>query len=361
MEELLSSVKPITFSRGQEIKGLIIAKTDREVILNLGGKSDGVIGRRDLTSEIFDKLKIGDSVTGFVIGENDSNQIQLSTSKAKTMPPRRPLGGTRGSSISWDRFIQAKNQQTKLTAKVIEVNKGGLMLEVDGVRGFLPSSLIGYNLINQVDSKGLIGKDTVVIVSEIDSSSNRLIFTQKDLLTEEIKTNLSNLSVQKEITGKVLTILPFALIVEVEKGISGASLRVNGVVFSSESSWEGRDLGVTFKVGDEIKAKITAVDQDLGRISLSIKQLQKNPFDEVAEKFQPDDVVKATVTEVTDQGVSFQLKEGIAGFMASNKKEAGVNYEMGQDVQVLVDSVDKRKQRINLAPFITTTKGLIYK
>ncbi|QQG43077.1 MAG: S1 RNA-binding domain-containing protein [Candidatus Daviesbacteria bacterium] len=358
MEDLLSSVKPIFFSRGQEITGQIMVKTDREAVLDLNGKSDGIISSRDFSSEAFAKLKVGDVVSGFVVGENDSGQIQLSTSP-KSAPARRSRGG---GSISWDHFIQAKNQQTPLNAKVIEVNKGGLMLEVAGVRGFLPSSLIGYHLIHQVDQNGLSGKETTVLVSEIDEDSNRLIFTQKDLLGEDIKQILDKISMQKEITAKVLTVLPFAAVVEMEKG-------VNGVVFSSEASWEGTNLATLLTAGQEVKAKIISIDKDLGRVSLSVKQLQKNPFDEVAEKLQPDDVVKAMVTQINDQGVNFELKDpsselgtgGIVGFMENSKKEAGVSYEVGQSVQVLVDSVDKRRQRVNLAPFITTTKGLIYK
>lgn len=356
MEDLLSSVKPISFSRGQEVTGVVLAKTDREAILDLGGKSDGVISNRDFTSEAFAKLKVGDEVNGFVVGENESGQIQLSSSRAKTT-------SSRSRTVSWDRFIQAKNQQTPLNAKVIEINKGGLILEVERVRGFLPSSLIGYHLINQVDQNGLSGKETTVLVSEIDESNNRLIFTQKDLLLEDTKAILGKISVQKEVTAKVLAVLPFAAVVEMKGTFSPSEIEkgVNGVIFSSEASWEGTDLGTLFRAGQEIKAKIISVDKDLGKISLSTKQLQKNPFDEVAEKFQSDDVIKATVTEVSDQGISFELKDGIAGFMDQGKKEAGINYEVGQSVQVLVDSVDKRRQRVNLAPFITTTKGLIYK
>lgn len=348
MEELLSSAKPVTFSRGQEVKGQVISKTDHEVTLDLGGKSDGVMSSRDFPGETFAKLKIGDTVTAYVVGENDSNQIQLSMSYTKTAPSRFRGG------ISWNKFIQAKDQKTPLNGKVTEVNKGGLMLEVTGVRGFLPSSLIGFDLIRQVTSGGLVGKETVVLVSEIESQNNRLIFTQKDLSGESVREVLSKFSTLSEINGKILSLLPFALVVEMADG-------VNAVVFNNEASWESRDLGTLFKIGAEIKAKVISVDKELGRVNLSIKQLQKNPFDEVAEKFQPDDVIKATVTEVTDQGISFELTDGIMGFMDSSKKERGIGYEVGQSMQVLVDSVDKRKQRVNLTPFITTTKGLIYK
>lgn len=349
MEELLSSIKPLSFSRNQEVTGKVISKTNKEVILDLGGKSDGVIVAKELPKDTFTSLKIGDELSAYVINENEYGQLILSSSKAKPTIQNRS-----SRNIDWSKFIQAKNQKTKLVGKVMEVNKGGLIVEIDGIRGFLPSSLIGYDLINQADQEGLLNKETAIFVSEIDPENNRLIFSQKEELSKQLLKNLHKLSSNQKITGQILAILPFALIVRLEEGI-------NGVVFSSEGSWDSRELANIFKVESKIEVKVLSIEEDLGRVNLSIKQLQKNPFDEVAEKFQADDVVKATVTEVSDQGISFELADGIAGFMDSSKKEAGVDFQIGQSVQVLVDSVDKRRQRVNLAPFITTTKGLIYK
>lgn len=354
MEKLLASLekKPISLSRGQEVEGEVVAVADKEIILDLGAKSEGVLNKRDLLSLEVQSLNIGDKIRAFVIdSESDSGQVILSTKQAS---PK--LSGSRPHSASWNRFILARDHQTKLSGQVIEVNKGGLIIEIDGIRGFLPNSQVGFELISKAKDgmSSLAGENLTVGVIEVDINNNRLIFSQKGQLSQEVKKKLEEFEVGQKIKGKVIAVMPFGLFID----LNG----IGGLVFIGDVSWERQeDLNALFKIGQEIEAVVLSKDEDFGRVNLSIKQLQKDPLESIAEKYQADDVVKAIVSSVSDSGVVFKLEDGVEGFIPSSKLDTDSKYEVGQAVSVLVDSIDKSKRRVNLSPFVTTTKGLIYK
>lgn len=359
MEELLAShdtrSKPLKLSRGQEVEGEVVALTDKEITLDLGTKSEGVLGKRDIPESQLKDLKVGSKLKAFVyMPENEHGQVVLSLER-KTAHLR---GGSfrGGKSIDWSRFIQAQNQKSKLSGKVIEVNKGGLIVEVLGVRGFLPNSQVGFELLSKSGEgmESLIGQDLQVSVIEVDQSNSRLIFSERGQGSNEIKNKLKSFKENQKLSGKVVAILPFGLVIDV--------LGIEGLVFISDVSWEKvEDLSTLFKVGQEIEVMITGMDKDLGRLNLSIKHLTEDPFAKLSQKFAPDEVVKGEITEVTGAGVAVKLEDGVMGFLPASKMDPDSTYEVGKSMSFLVDSVDSQRRRINLAPFITTTAGLIYK
>lgn len=349
MEKLLaSSAKVINLRRGQEIDGQIIDITDSEFILDVGAKSEGVIPKKEFPASEVESLKVGSRLKAFVIlPENENGQTYLSLHQAQ---PR----GRRGREINWSRFKNAKDANSQLKGLVLEINKGGLIVEVMGIRGFLPNSLCGFEILsrNVVKSQGLIGQQITFLVSEVDENANKLIFTQKDLTEDSIKENLKNFKKGDRFKGKIASILPFGLVVEKEE--------TRGLVLISEVSWERVEDLSNFKVGQEIEALVLGVDEDFGRLNLSIKQLTEDPFAKLAEKFPADEVVKGEVTEVSNAGCAVAL-DGAGGFLPASKMTTDVSYEVGKKMSFLVDGVDIQRRRINLAPFITTTEGLIYK
>ena len=346
MEELLASShsSPLQIIRGQEITGEVVSITDREIVLDLGAKSEGVISPKDIPPSQKENLKIGDKIKAFVISEeSDSGQIVLSIFKASPTLNSGRFG--KGKSMVWDRFISIKNQKAQISGKILEINKGGLIIEVDGIRGFLPSSLISSGLSAQV------GFDIRLLVSEVDHSNNRLIFTQKGL---ESNLNLKEYKQKQTVVGEVVNILPFGLVVKIEK--------VWGIVFIGEVSWEKvEDLTKDFKPGQKIESQIINVEEDLGRLNLSLKNLSEDPFESLSSKIVSEDTIKGTVSQVTPTGLVVALEGGLEGFLPSSKIEPGVNYQPGQVITAIVDNIDKSRHRINLSPFITSTAGLIYK
>lgn len=353
MEKLLASQKNklISVHRGQSIEGEVISVSDKEITLEIGAKSEGVLQSRDLPRDQLETLKTGDKLKAFVSQvENESGQIILTVQPVS----QRPRGSTRKSKINWSRFIQAQAQKSRLQGKVLEINKGGLIVEVDNIRGFLPNSQIGFELMSKVpEMEDLLGIDLTVTVIEIDQENNRLIFSQRGHVSETIQKSLNNFKPNQKITGKIVAILPFGLIID----ISG----VEGIVFISDVSWEKvEDLSTNFKVGMEIEAQVIGIDDQLGRLNLSIKYLTEDPFSKLSEKYSADEVVKGEISDVSDKGITIMI-DGIEGFLPASKMDQAVTYEVGKSITILVDSVDKAKRRINLAPLITSTAGLIYK
>ncbi len=348
MADLLAKqdLSNVRLSRGQQVEGSVIAIYPQEVILDLGTKAEGVLQKKDLTPEQAANLKIGDKVLTSVLQiENESGQVILGL--------QRMAGRTDRSSARWGKFEAALRSNQVLRGKGLEVNKGGLIVEIDGIRGFLPSSQVSLSQAANLDE--LVGNDLDITVIEVDPDQNRLIFSQQTNVSEDIKTKLSALKVNDLVEGKVAAVLPFGIFVTLEGG-------VEGLVHISEVSWEKvEDLNTLFKIGDPIKAKVISVDGNTGRANLSIKQTSQDPFTKLAEKYQADDVIKGTISKVTSQGLNIELPEGMEGFIPQAKLDADTTYEMGKEITCLVDSVDAHKRRINLVPFITSTKDLIYK
>ncbi|OGE31493.1 hypothetical protein A3C99_03070 [Candidatus Daviesbacteria bacterium RIFCSPHIGHO2_02_FULL_37_9] len=346
MADLLASQesKPLSISRGQEVDGEIVSISDNEIILDLGTKSEGVLPKRDLSPEQAANLKVGDKLLTFVIQtENESGQVVLGLQRSlKTKTPSQ-----------WYKFEAALKSNSVLKGKALELNRGGLIVEVEGIRGFLPSSQV--TLSQAANLEELVGKDVDVTPIEVEANQNRLIFSQKTTVSEDIKENLSKLKAGDEIKGVVAAVLPFGIFVTLQSG-------VEGLVHVSEISWEKtEDPSLVYKVGDEVKAKVLSVETNTGRANLSIRQLVSDPFKDKAKDLQADDIVKGTVTKVSTQGISVSLEGGIEGMIHSSKIDNPADFEVGKNYQFLVDSVDNTKRRVNLASFVTSTAGLIYK
>lgn len=366
MEDLLASLsaKTIAIHRGQEITGEIVLLGHNEITVDLDSKSEGVIPNKDFSATQLSGLKVGDKIKAYIVEtESDSGQIVLSLfnqpAKAPVMRGGRSSFNQKQQSL-WNKFVQSMNRNSKLNGKVIEINKGGLIVEVDGVRGFLPSSQIGLTSLSTMEGASgelseLVGQDLEVYVIEVDQQSNRLIFSQRGQVNEETKAKLAQYKSGQKVSGKIAAVLPFGLLVELAD-------KTEGVVFTAEVSWDRvENLSDLFKIGKAVEAAVLSVDESYGRLNLSLKQLTEDPFTKLAESFETEDTVKGSVIGTSDQGVAIKLDNGVEAFLPATKMEQGVTYKVGEAVKMQIDSVDKNKRRVNLTPIITTTTGLIYK
>lgn len=363
MGELLASQskKLITLNRGQQVEGEVVSINNKEIILDLGAKSEGVLQKRELSEPQIKDLKVGDKLKAYVSqSENESGQVVLSLSSQTKSPSTftgrgvHPYSSKR--SISGDKFIQALNKKTKMQGKVLEVNKGGLIVEVEGVRGFLPNSQVGYDTLSKAGGgmESLTGQNLALTVIEVDSSNNKLIFTQRNQVSEEVKRKLGEFKKDQKLEGKIIAVLPFGLVVDVAG--------VEGLVFISDIAWEKiEDISNMFRIDQTIEVVITGIDEELGRLNLSLKQLREDPFAKIAEKYPADEVVKGEIVSVSEAGVVVKLEDGLEGILASSKMDPDMTYEAGKSITLLVDSIDTNRRKINLAPFVTSTKDLIYK
>ena len=351
--------RKLTFERGEKITGEVISMTGSEIILDLKAKAEGVLNKKDLSVEELSHLKIGSTLEVFVdYPENESGQIVLSRFRPQNITGR--LYGARKIDLSkWQKFIQGYATKAMFAGEITEINKGGLIVSIEGIRGFIPSSQISLKSIsNQSSLNDLVGKELKVTVIEVNPGNNKLVFSARPNLNDIDKKELSDFKIGDEVKGQIVAVTPFGLFIKVGS--------VEGIVYPQETTWEIAeanteiDLTKSFKVGAEITAKITGVDESLGRLNLSLRQMIKDPFTEISEKYQVDDVVTGVITNITQNGIEVKLEQNIPGFLATEKMK-DQTYQMDQKTNFLVDSVDAKNRRINLAPFLTSTVGLIYK
>lgn len=342
MEELLAlhsaQGKPLNLSRGQEVEGEVVGVNERELILDLGMKSEGVI-------QGVSGYKVGDKLKAFVVDpENESSQVVLSLHPVAARP-------TRGARLPQGKILRGK---------VTELNKGGALMEVVGVRGFLPNSQVGFEFLHKAKDN-IIGQEIPVMATETDAGGGRVIFSQKGTSKEHLE-RLQGFKNGQKIKGQISAMLPFGLVISLGD--------VPGLVFASDASWEKiEDLNSLFKVGQEVEALVLGVDESVGRLNLSIKQLIEDPFVKISQKFTPDSAVKGEVREVSENGVTFALTDpsgelgtsGVEGFLPASKMDPSQKYETDEKLTLLIDSVDVRRRKVNLTPLVTSTAGLIYK
>jgi len=351
MEELLAQANYTIFipSKGDKVTGTVTAKTKKSLVVDLGAKTEGIVADKEfeVAEEFVKDLKVGDKIEALVVSsENDKGQILLSLKKAAV-------------DAKWERFITAHDTQESIEVKGIEVNKGGLIVLVDNVRGFVPSSQFGKQYIGNFGQ--LKGKSFGVKVIEVDQEKNRLIFSERHVSEAsqlaQREHALEAVEANKTYTGVVSGVMPFGLFVTVEVPVEGAKEKetgfVEGLVHISEISWEKVDHPKDYhKVGDEIKVKVLGVDEQTGKLNLSIKQLSNDPWQGIEEKYPVGTVFTGTVSRIEPFGVFINVEQGVDGLIHMSKLDPTQTYESSMEVSVTVESVDPSQRRMSLSPVL---------
>jgi len=335
--------------KGDKVVGKVTGKTRKSLILDIGAKTEGIVTDKEfeMATEYIDELKIGDSVEALVYSsENDRGQILLSLKKA-------------AFDSKWDRFIDAKDKDEPISVKGLEVNKGGLIVVIDGVRGFVPSSQFSKQYIGSFQK--LKGKQFQVKVIEVDKEKNRLIFSERHVseaaqLAQRDQA-LAAVKPGETYGGVVSGVMPFGLFVTVEVPVTkekGAETGfVEGLVHISEISWEKVDHPKDYhKVGDELKVKVMGVDENTGKLNLSIKQLSDDPWKNTATDYPIGTVFTGKVSRVEAFGVFVNVEPGVDGLIHMSKLDPSKTYTVGEDVTVTVESVDPEQRRMSLSPVL---------
>ncbi len=290
--------------RGSIIKGTIASKTESEIMIDVGAKSEGMISGRELEEldqESRDALKVGEEIWVYVSSPEDRNgHAQLSLRRAMEEQ----------DWIDAERYL---NETEVYDSKVTSFNKGGLIVRFGKVRGFVPASQVSRDRRRR--SVGttpeerwspMIGEDISVKVIEVDRGRNRLILSERAAAREqraEKRTELlETLQVGQIHTGRVISLADFGAFVD----LGGA----DGLIHLSELSWRHvshpREV---LKVGDEIEVEIIHIDQERQRIGLSHKNRLEDPWDVLAANYAPDQLVQATITKLTKFGAFARLVE----------------------------------------------------
>ena len=342
MEELLraeeTSVRALAY--GDIVEGTVVRVDPDEVLVDIGAKSEGVISNRELSgrNEAAVTLEPGEVIKVYVLQpEDDEGRVILSLRKA------------RAESI-WQAVAQKESEGEILDAEVREQNKGGLIVNLMGLRGFLPSSQVARQFSGNLME--LVGTKIPVKILEVNRKRNRLIVSQRAAQDEDRARQreelFEKLKVGDLITGKVSGLTSYGAFVN----LGGA----DGLIHISELSWDRiNNVSDMLSVGDEVRVKVIKLDPELSRISLSLRQLSEDPWDTIEDRFPPGKVVEGEVTKTKKYGAFLQIADGVEGLLHISElswdhvERTEDVLKVGEQVKVMVLSADRSRRRISLS------------
>lgn len=342
------SEKLRSLKHGDTMDGVILAIHEHELVVDIGAKSEGVVLARDMHTVVDEEREaiiVGATVLVYVMQpEDDQGRVSLSLDRAR-------------QERSWRKLQQYADDGTVLETKVINFNKGGLLVNLDGVRGFIPTSQVsgigrGSEVQKQADMTRMIGSTVRLKIVEMSRARNRLILSERQANAESRDSRkgalLSEIAVNDVREGTVTSVCDFGIFVD----IGGA----DGLVHLSELSWSRvRHPSDAYKVGDVTKVMILNIDTEHRRIALSIKRTQTEPWAAVAEAFSVNQVVAGTVTQIAPFGAFVRMTEGVEGLIHSSELtgDAVAAVREGASVTVRIIRVDIPRRRIALSLQIT--------
>lgn len=336
------------FSVGDFIEGVVVSVSHGEILVDVGSKSEGIISGAELldSDSSHKNIKPGDSIMAMVLQvENEQGYIVLSLKRAE-------------KDRKWQVAENAYDDGSVLEAEVIEYNKGGLLVDCIGLRGFVPLSHLDrvhftedvgkYAGGSETELKEtlnvLAGKTLKVKVIEVERAKNRLVLSEKDALgtysEEARKQRLDEIKVGGALEGVVTGIMNFGIFVDLEG--------IEGLVHISEIAWEKvnhpRDY---YSVGSPITVKVLGIDEKSNKLALSVKQLTDNPWETVEQKYPVGTKVKGTVSKIVPFGAFVNLEKGLDGLIHVSETDGPL--EESQEVEAIVTQVDGASQKLALS------------
>lgn len=347
MEDLLSYsptlVKP---ELGSVIEGRVVSVRKSRLVIDLNGIQVGLVSGKDThdTKGTMKDLAEGDLVKAVVIQDEDENgMVVLSLKKAS-------------QATAWDRFEKAFKDGEIIGVVITEANKGGLLLDVDGIKGFIPVSQLAplhYPRVEGADSakilsrlQKLVGEKLSVKVINVDRTTGKMILSEKAACQADSAQALSGLALGTRVQGRVSGVVKFGIFVT----FNG----LEGLVHISEIAWgHVSDPHQHAKVGDTIQVEIIGIEGD--KLSLSMKRLLPDPWQEIVEKYPVGSVVKGTVNRFSPFGAFVQLPDELNGLIHLSEITDGKVtdpsefLEIGQEVEATVINIDRDEHRIGLS------------
>jgi small subunit ribosomal protein S1 len=333
---------------GDVMDGVIMHLDREEILVDIGSKSEGIVPSREYSSlspEERQALAVGDTILVFVVQpENPEGHAVVSIDRAR-------------QEKSWRRLQELHEANEVIEAEVTNYNKGGLLVNLDGVRGFVPASQVteirgGDEASKQADMARLIGSSLPLKVIEINRHRNRLILSERqavqerrDVMKERLIDELSEGEVRK---GRVSSICDFGAFVD----IGGA----DGLVHLSELSWSRvRHPSEVLRVGQEVDVYVLGINAQEKKIALSIKRTQAEPWSRVAAAYEVGQLVRGTVTQLANFGAFARIEDGIEGLIhVSELVDDRVSHPKqvvseGDDLLLRIIRIDPQRRRMGLS------------
>lgn len=298
MDDLLAEHDVKSLEAGDVIEGKVISVKKNEVWVDLGDQGVGVVMRREIGQG--QDITADHAITVSVIDpEFEDGQALLSMKRA-------------AKDRGWDEIQRIFDSQEIIEVTPYDANRGGLLVELEGIRGFLPVSQLAaghYPRVSGADKDEILQKlNTLsnvglrVRILDVSRKDNKLIFSEKEAIKDDMQSRFAELKVGEIVEGSVTGVIDFGAFVNVDG--------IEGLIHISEISWERVDNPRSYlKVGDKIKAKIIAIDKD--RLSLSLKQTTEDPWLEQVKAFKKGSVVEGKITRITPFGAFVQLSPSV--------------------------------------------------
>lgn len=340
MDELLDT-SPAKIKTGDVVEGLVTSVRKHEVWMDLGPNGLGVIFRREVGQNI---LKEGETISASVVDpELDEGYALLSMKRA-------------AKDRGWGELQRIFEDQEIVEVSPYDANRGGLLVELEGIRGFLPVSQLAaehYPRVSDSDKdqilsklNALTGKILRVRILDVSRKDNKLIFSEKEAVRDDMQGRLEKLKVGDKVEGVVTGVIDFGAFVNVDG--------IEGLVHISEISWERvEDPKKYVKVGDQIKAKIIAIDKD--RLSLSIKQMSDDPWLSEVKKFKKGELVEGKITRITPFGAFVQLSPAVEALVHVSEMSDDESidpeeiFKLNEKKQFKVLDIDTENRKIALS------------
>jgi len=341
MDDLLEENAPAALATSEVVEGKVLSVKKHEVWVDLGAHGVGLVPRREIG--LARNLGVGDSITASVVdAELEDGFALLSLRKA-------------AKDRGWEEIIRIFEAGETIEVNAYDANRGGLLIELEGIRGFMPVSQLSaehYPRVAGADKdeilqrlNALTNQALKVRILDANRKENKLIFSEKEAIRENMQQRFEKLKVGDEVTGTVTGVVDFGAFVNVDG--------IEGLVHISEISWERVNNPADYvKIGDSVKAKIIAIDKD--RLSLSIKQLTEDPWLKEVEKFKKSEVVEGSVTRITPFGAFIQISPAVEALVHVTELGEGEGadpekiFKLNEKKEFTILDIDKENRKISL-------------
>lgn len=344
MHDLMEEIeKSIRLPKGGEIvEGTVILVSDKEVIVNLGCKKDGIVPKEEVVMEenqtLKDLFKEGDKIQAKVVKtDNGDGNILLSKKKLEI-------------GQHWNEINEAYENKVLLDVKVVKEVRGGVLASYKEVVGFIPYSQLSNKYVDKADE--FIGKQLTVLITRVDQKKGRVVFSHKAHLQAEREKKLEEiwtaLSEGDIVEGTVMRFTEYGAFVD----IGG----IDGLLHISEISWgKLKHPKEVLTIGEKIPVKILGMDRSSEKISLGYKQTQPEPWSLIDEKYKEGEIVEGTVVQIKEYGAFIEIAPGLDGLVHiseishSHVDKIENELSLGQEIKAKIIEIDRERRRIGLS------------
>lgn len=338
-ERLLNQSFDYNFKVADVVNGTIVKIDKGGIFVDIGSKTEAFLPLKELSNVPFsspeDIVSVGDQKEFYIVKEeNDEGQITVSLRRVHY-------------AKNWDKLNEIRQNDETIDVRVVSLVKGGVIVEVQELRGFIPAS----QLRTGIPHEGLINQELQVKILESDPKKNKLILSERLALAEERKkiagSIVANLEVDQVVEGEVVRIADFGAFIDI--------MGIDGLLPISEISWQRiKHPSDVLALGQKVQVKILNIDSELNRISLSLKRMEENPWVKVEGEFQEGQVIKGTVNKITTFGAFVNIFPGVEALLpVAEMSDSHINpfevLSVGQEIEVLIKRFSPQERRIGLS------------